>query len=97
MSDYIDRAKAVESLNEAQIEYDENYKGLGVAKEIISRLPFIEEKTGEWIIDYNDKDWCKCQICRYKFDTDKLKMVWGTYELPPHCPNCGANMKGEKK
>lgn len=53
------------------------------------------QKTGHWIIDINDKDYCFCQFCRHKFDVDYLRMVWGTYEFPPHCPNCGAELKGE--
>ena len=46
MSDYIDRIKTINALNEAQIEYDEYYKGLGKAKEIVDSLPtlnFVEE------------------------------------------------------
>ena len=42
MSDLIDRAKAIFALNEAQIEYDENYKGLGEAKQIINNLPSVK-------------------------------------------------------
>ena len=95
MSDYIDRAKAVNALNDAQIEYDENYKGLGMAKQIISDLPFVTEKPKIWIICLNDNDFCYCPVCKYKFDVDRLKMVWGSYRFPPHCPNCGAELKGE--
>lgn len=53
------------------------------------------QKTGYWIIDANDKDYCFCQFCKCRFDVDRLKMIWGTYEFPPHCPNCGAELKGD--
>ena len=32
MNYYVDRNAVLDALNEAQIEYDENYKGLGEAK-----------------------------------------------------------------
>lgn len=93
---YIDRTKAINALNEAQIEFDENYKGLGKAKQIIDNLPTITIE-GSWIIDINDKDYCFCQFCKCRFDVDRLKMIWGTYEFPSHCPNCGAELKGEQE
>ena len=65
--------------------------------QVIMMLPPVtpQSKTGHWIIDINDKDYCFCQFCRHKFDVDRLKMVWGIYEFPPYCPNCGAELKGE--
>ena len=72
-------------------DYDERRKlALDMGAESLEN-----QKTGHWIIDINDKDYCFCQFCRHKFDIDYLKMVWGTYEFPPYCPNCGAELKGE--
>ena len=60
-------------------------------------LPDARPK-GEWIGDTEHDDTCKCSNCKQLFDTDRLKMVMcdGKYELPPSCPNCGANMRGDK-
>jgi len=41
MDYYVSRNHLLDALNEAQIEYDENYKGLGKAKEIASNLPTV--------------------------------------------------------
>ena len=38
----IDRTKTINALNESQIEYDEYYKGLGKAKEIVDSLPTVD-------------------------------------------------------
>ena len=54
-----------------------------------------KRQTAEWIICLNDNDFCYCPACKYKFDVDRLKMVWGNYKFPPHCPNCGVKLKGE--
>ena len=41
MNYYVDRNAVLDALNEAQIEYDENYKGFGKAKEIVDNLPTV--------------------------------------------------------
>ena len=45
---FIDRNKAVNALNEAQIEGTDTYKGLGLAKQIIDTLPCECRPKGEW-------------------------------------------------
>lgn len=42
MKYYLDRLEVIKALNEAQVEYDENYKGLGKAKEIVDNLPTVD-------------------------------------------------------
>ena len=89
--DAISRQAAIRIAEQGQVQgYEWQFKKL-------IKLPSVtpQSKTGHWIIDINDKDYCFCQFCRHKFDIDRLKMVWGVYELPPHCPNCGAELKGE--
>ena len=59
MDYYVDRNYLLDALNEAQIEYDENYKGLGKAKEIASNLPTVSlvrkfEKINEDIENIRD-------------------------------------------
>ena len=91
---YIDRGEAMNLLNEAQVEYDENYKGLGLAKKIISDMKPVEPETpkGEWVVELinNPKSILNgcvkamfCSVCgkRFGFRTD-------------FCPNCGADMRG---
>ena len=41
--DIISRNRAITMLNEAQVEYDEYYKGLGKAKTIIDNMTTIDE------------------------------------------------------
>ena len=89
------REEAIKILEGYKLESEEDYwlkraEALGKGIEALKN-----QKTGHWIIDINDKDYCFCQFCRHKFDIDRLKMVWGTYEFPPYCPNCGAELKGE--
>ncbi len=43
--DCISRGQAMNALNNAQVEYDEYYKGLGQAKQIIVDLPSVQPKT----------------------------------------------------
>lgn len=50
------------------------------------------EKTGHWIVDIKDMDYCFCSKCNHRFDVDHLKFSWDKYVFPPHCPNCGAKM-----
>ena len=53
-------------------------------------------KKGHWIVDIKDMDYCFCSECQHRFDVDHLKFSWDKYELPPHCPNCGADMRGDR-
>ena len=63
-------------------------------KEVEFLLDQLRPK-GEWIGDTDFDNTCKCSKCKMTFDTDRLKMVMcdGKYELPPFCPNCGADMR----
>lgn len=60
----------------------------------LSKLPSVtsQPKTGHWIIDIKDEDYCICSECKHRFDVDHLKFSWDIYAFPPHCPNCGAKM-----
>jgi len=95
--------KVINNLNSLKGNWGCDYHKNGVISDCISAVHNSFEKmkgkrqTAEWIIDSNDKDYCYCQACRHRFDIDHLKMVWGTYEFPPHCPNCGEKLKGENK
>jgi len=53
-------------------------------------------KKGHWIVDIKDMDYCFCSECQHRFDVDHLKFSWDKYEFPPHCPNCGADMRGDR-
>lgn len=91
--DCINRKKAVFALNDAQVEYDENYKGLGKAKEIIDNLPPVQpiRSEGKWIEHPHEAgaNWefsmYECSECH----------VWEEDDSN-YCPNCGADMRGEK-
>ena len=84
---FIDRNKAVNALNEAQIEGTDTYKGLGLAKQIIDNLPCEDRPKGEWLETFYDYECSNCHIIRAKGRT-------GKYDF---CPGCGADMRGGKE
>lgn len=48
-----------------------------------------ENVRGKWIFPYEDKKYKRCSVCRKTF-----------YSIPAtsnFCPNCGADMRGDKK
>ena len=56
MSRYIDADKFMGELNDAQIEFDENYKGLGKAKAMLSVQPTAD------VVEV-----VRCKDCKYCF------------------------------
>ena len=87
--------------------YDKGYNnGLYKASELIDNAPtvhgivaFVERPKGEWIADtshcYNDdEDTFECSVCKEPFT-----LICGTPKdnLYNFCPNCGADMRGEKE
>lgn len=75
----------------------EDYEALGYTVALGLAIRALEQqKTGMWYIRPDGAiDECYCSICKHGFDLDKLKMMWGHYELPPYCPACGAKMEAE--
>lgn len=60
-----------------------------------------EPKTGHWIIDDKEGNriWhCHCSECN-KDPQDYIGGTenWWLVRLPNNCPNCGADMRGEKE
>ena len=76
-----------------KIPNDAPYKAS--VKRVVAMQPSVEAKPvehGEWeskIINYF------CSRCGTAFDDD-LAWITGEYGLPNFCPNCGADMRGEK-
>ena len=55
-----------------------------------------DRPNGEW----NDDDFCGdyvCSVCKQEFDSDIPNMRGFDFALPKFCPNCGADMRGDKK
>ena len=60
---------------------------------------YVLQKKGEWIkIDkYDEESNVQCSVCLEEFDyIDGVCYLCHGYELPLFCPNCGADMRGEK-
>lgn len=98
MSNYIDRNILLEELNEAQIEGDEYYKGLGEAKRIVCEQPTadVEEvRHAKWIYKgYHEMMWhaFRCSVCERWMFANSLDCVIKGY---PYC-HCGAKMESVK-
>ena len=77
-----------------KIPNDAPYKAS--VKRVVAMQPTVEAREvvyGEWeskIMNY----FCSC--CGTAFDDD-LAWITGEYGLPNFCPNCGADMRGEKR
>ena len=54
-----------------------------------------ERPQGEWIETKNDAEDIICSECKTIFNGD-IMLICGGVE-PNFCPNCGADMRGEKK
>lgn len=85
---------ALNALNNAQVEFDEYYKGLGKAKAILQELPRIkpaEPQPAYWSHLGGD-EWC-CSNCGNVIATE------GSWEKPTqkYCDECGAKMHLEVK
>lgn len=95
MTRLIDADALVKAFNEAQVEFDEYYKGLGRAKVITDNAPTVvaenatsDRPQGEWV----EKQETPASVSYY---CSNCKMS----DLPvlPYCPWCGAKMKGVMK
>ena len=95
MPNYIDRNILLEELNETQIEGDEYYKGLGMAKRIVcdQQTADVEEvRRGKWIYrSYHPRmgHAFECSVCKRWTLTMFPK---GVVEECPYC-HCGAKME----
>lgn len=94
MSNYIDRNILLKELNEAQIEGDEYYKGLGKAKRIVcdQLTADVEEiRHGKWIYKGHEimGEAFQCSLCGRWIFANSLDCVIKGY---PYC-HCGAKME----
>ena len=71
---------------------------------VIMNMPTIEAEPvrhGKWTADENlyTQGMAVCSCCKTEYYRDDLYMVGndGQGELPNYCPNCGADMRGERK
>ena len=109
MSRYIDADKLIDDL-EHDIAIDQDhilYVGIDMREkeliqfdkdckqnciDMLSKAPTAdvrENVRGEWIFQYEDKKYKRCSACGKTF-----------YSIPAtsnYCPNCGADMRGDKK
>lgn len=95
MSNYIDRNILLKELNEAQIEGDEYYKGLGKAKRIArkqSTADVEEIRHGKWVYKGHHEmmgHTFQCSLCGRWIFANSLDCVIKGY---PYC-HCGAKME----
>lgn len=87
------KRKAILAITKSDINRDEKLKTIG----IIDSLPITKPVYGEWIkwteIEEDDTGvtyiphW-KCSICNTEYDPYFANRI-------NHCPNCGADMRGD--
>ena len=91
MDDLISRQAAIDAINSID-NLDAKARG-GIYFKLMG-LPSAqpERKRGCWVgIDDEPCDVYECDQCGTTYDT-----VDNTWDLPYFCPNCGADMRGEK-
>ena len=96
--DLISRSALLQEFaTESEIHKNELWHWTGI-KAFIENAPTVEAKAvvhGEWVLheDLDCVEFIKCSICGdvfYDGDND-------TFDVPYNfCPNCGADMRGEK-
>ena len=105
MSDLIDRQKALDAIQQRADRVDSVYsafwEGLIIAQDIVKNLPSAEpeRKKGTWIeypdcLKYEDAysdDQIACSACHHVFS-----ILDNCTEEFNFCPNCGADMRGER-
>lgn len=110
MVDLIDRKALLETLNPNYLEgkkliengethLDNLAEGYLECSELIRLAPTVEPKKGEWLWDAIRGGW-RCSVCEKFADNDYLIVgICDEERKPrfPHCPNCGAKMRGENK
>lgn len=78
----IDADKLLEVLNKKSVPFNAN------ANDAILTAPTVaERKKGKWIIKDDIYGVAYCNLCDYELHTNDTKF----------CPNCGADMRGERK
>jgi hypothetical protein len=102
-SDLISKTETVEHLRrvlDATVpitDYDEGYvDGVEVGISTVSTMPSAqpEHQEGHWIrTDCGLDVECKCSVCGYKDFVEPHDTYWFNRNF---CPNCGADMRGEK-
>lgn len=105
MSDLISRQAAIDEIDEwikAFLEngHKESAADACLIQDGIFQLPSVqpERKTGKWIqkskpMEFNTVWWYECSECGDKPPRDR----YGNPDyLSNFCPNCGADMRGEK-
>lgn len=100
----IDKSKLLEKLAELKKKTQEEispstnetigaYHLIQAIDKVTKIVNETEPYTGYWLGDDKDRNNVYCSKCMYQFKDYNLKMAWGIYERPPHCPNCGAETK----
>ena len=90
--DLISRQVAIDAMSAVNDSICEQ-QAIDALWELPSAQP--ERKKGRWII--TDTDSCYCSECK----KDPISFVngsefWWLDKMPNFCPNCGADMRGEK-
>lgn len=92
MSDLIDRQYVIDALEHSlENDYVDATELLAYVKQLPSVEP--ERKKGEWVYDGIRGRFpaCKCSICGHYENAD-----WALLQGANFCPNCGADMRGDK-
>ena len=94
MDDLISRQDAIDKVEMLAKKYFDHPVILRSVRDMIEELPSAqpERKTGKWILD---DEYIDCSACRHeKWSRVPYESLVKRFNF---CPNCGADMRGERK
>ena len=93
MADMIDRQALLDVLHErlCNPKKPEQSAGIAAAERIAQNMPTVGPKRGEWVIydEFNFGTFKECSLCK--------ELVLYQDRIWNYCPNCGADMRGDKE
>ena len=94
MSDYIKREDAIRQIVKTSAQNELDIPAIGTVIYILSEMDSAdvrENVRGEWIVK---KDIINCSVCKRCSWSKSYEDLVRSFNF---CPNCGADMRGDKK
>ena len=92
-----DAITAIKTLHDLRNRFSDTFDKaciIGALEEVPSAQP--EQRRGKWIKNCNVAFYWKCSKCGSYLICSKEDYLLRENDYPNYCPNCGADMRGEK-